>query len=70
MSTPGTYIIVCEGASECNYLDHLNRFLSTLPLPDDGGPIPLRFIARPKNIDPKTGVNVLELRRFHRVALR
>jgi len=58
MSTPGTYIIVCEGASECNYLDHLNRFLSTLPLPDGGGPIPLRFIARPKNIDPKTGVNV------------
>lgn len=58
MSIAGTYIIICEGASECNYLEHLNRFLGTLPLPKGAGPIQLRFIARPKNFDPKTGANV------------
>lgn len=58
MSIPGTYIIICEGASECNYLEHLNRFLGTLPLPKGAGPIQLRFIARPKNFDPKSGSNV------------
>lgn len=54
----GAYIVVCEGASECNYLLHLNRFLATLPPPRDAGLVPLRLIPRPKNVDPKTGVNV------------
>ena len=58
MTVPGTYMIICEGASECNYLEHLNRFLATLPPPAKAGPAPLRFIPRPKNIDPKSGVNI------------
>jgi hypothetical protein len=48
-----TYIVICEGASECNYLRHLNQFLKSLPFPD-GWFRPLNFIDRPKRINPLT----------------
>lgn len=57
MAIVGTYMIVCEGASECNYLDHLNRFLATLPAPPNAM-IPLRFIAVPRTIDRTTGTKI------------
>lgn len=32
MALPETYLVVCEGASEVNYLAQLNRILATLPI--------------------------------------
>lgn len=55
MIARGIYMIVCEGASECNYLEHLNRFLSRLPPPAQAGQTPLQFIPKPSQVDPRTG---------------
>ena len=55
MCMDGVYLVICEGESECNYLGHLNRFLSTLPLPASGGPVALRFIPKPTREDPVKG---------------
>lgn len=46
-------LVVCEGASECNYLVHLQRLLRELPLRADGG-VPLTLIGLPKDSDPLT----------------
>ena len=43
MALPGTYLVVCEGASEANYLVQLNRILSTLLPPNGLWGRPLRF---------------------------
>lgn len=43
MSLPGSYIVICEGASEANYLTLLNRLLATLPPPDGLNGRSLRF---------------------------
>ena len=43
MALPGTYLVVCEGASEANYLAQLNRILATLPPPNGLWGRPLRF---------------------------
>lgn len=47
------YKVICEGVSECNYLLHLQRVLNALPFPE-GCFAPLRLIASPKRLDPKT----------------
>lgn len=46
-------LIICEGASECNYLLHLQRFLRELP-PPKGMSMPLVLIGLPKQRDPLT----------------
>ncbi len=43
MSLPGSYIVICEGASEANYLTLLNRLLATLPTPAGLNGRSLRF---------------------------
>lgn len=46
-------LVICEGASECNYLVHLQRFLRELPPLAVCG-MPLTLIGLPKNYDPST----------------
>jgi len=43
---PCIHIIVCEGESEWTYLQRLQSFLDSLPLPLDTFETPLRFVAR------------------------
>ena len=43
MGLPGSYLVVCEGASEANYLQNLNRLLATLPPPEGLLACPVRF---------------------------
>ena len=47
------YLVICEGVSECNYLQHLQRFVRELPLPV-GTCSQLNFIGLPKSRDPQT----------------
>ena len=58
MSLPGSYIVVCEGESEANYLTLLNRLLKDkLPLPPQLMGRPLRFnlpILREVSTDKKS----------------
>ena len=46
-------LVVCEGASECNYLLHLQRLLRELP-PRVAEGVPLMLIGLPKERDPLT----------------
>lgn len=48
---PKRFLILCEGASECAYLQHLNAFLKQLP-PSDGF---LQLIPKPSRKSEKTG---------------
>ena len=43
MSMNGSYIVVCEGASEAHYLTLLNRLLEKLPPPLELRGRPIRF---------------------------
>lgn len=58
-------IIICEGASEYVYLQRLNAFLQSLPIPEGWEDVPLRYIGKPS----KEGVGSGTYKRVERAFL-